>query len=368
MAYSFEKNEDVQRIIDRFKGVFESFFEIVTGEMPTHDKTIPEKVRKQIKDCGVFIGIITKKRSSEWGMPIWVIQENEIAKNHNKQVLILVEKNISSKDLGIQAMEREYISFDPNDISECVPKVLSYLNSMLWENNICFPYKFREVINRMTIYPDGRGIYDRTCTLEVTSPDFTKVVHGICLGDCTPKTTTLKPFDEIKTLKKFDRFEKEQALFWNVFETENLKPDNVVYKEEWKPEDIPGYNFSLIFGNRQIGTILKYAFGFSCKGLFPCNKNQLKNRELYGRWKGKLSDWLQTRSEVDKLVIIIQFDHDYELKGKPELVIKTQDEETVSHQYKFEKEDSLYYDTYKVSIGRTTPGFRYVVEWKPEIL
>ncbi|OQX22687.1 MAG: hypothetical protein BWK75_00145 [Candidatus Altiarchaeales archaeon A3] len=375
MAYSFEDDENVKKVVNRFKDIFACYFEIITGKEPSSDKSISDKVIDQIRKQDVFIGIVTKRKDSEWGTSTWVLNEAVISNNFNKPIILLVEKGIKEKDLGMFPNIREYISFDHNDISECIPKVLRIIENIdktSPENNLCFPYKFREVINRITIYSDGRGIYDRKCILEVLSEDFTRVSHGMGLSDCTPKTTILKPFNEIKTTKISDRYTKEQSLFWRVFKSHGttLNLEKVLYEEKWKlPDtDAEGFSFSLNFGKLPIGSIIDYSFGFSCKCMFPWNKDQLIKGELYMEKTNKLSDWLEVRSEVDKLVIIIQFDHDYALKGVPELIITTLDGDKMTHNYKFEKENSLFYETYNVTIGRTTPGLKYIVEWKPEIL
>ncbi|PKP59002.1 MAG: hypothetical protein CVT89_01825 [Candidatus Altiarchaeales archaeon HGW-Altiarchaeales-2] len=374
MAHSFEDDESVKKVINSFKNIFSCYFDIITGEEPSSDKSISEKIRNMIKKQEVFIGIITKRKNSEWNTSAWVLTEATIAVDFNKPILLLVEKDIKENDIGIIGKVREYIHFDPNDISECIPKVLKILNDMNKtspENNLCFPYKFRAVINRITIYPDGRGIYDRRCVLEVLSDDFKKVTHGIGIGDDTPKTTVLQSWSNLKTTKISDRFTKDQCLFWRIFKPQNiiLGEKDVLYEDEWKDKDVlKGFNFSFNFGKFPIGSIIEYSYGLSCKGMFPWIKRQMENGELYKEKTNKLSDWMEVRSEVDKLTIIIQFDHDYGLKGTPELRITMQEGEKVTHNYKFEKEDSLFYETYKVTMGRTTPGFKYVVEWKPEIL
>lgn len=375
IAHSFEEDVCVKKVINRFKEIFDCYFKITTGKEPSPDKSVSDKVANLIKEQDVFVGIVTKRRDSEWSTSAWVLNEAVTANNFNKPIILLIEKGIKEKDIGMIGNAREYIYFDCDDISECIPKILKIcesINETSKGENIYFPYKFREVINRITIYSDGRGIYDRRCILEVLSEDFTRVVHGIGLSGCTPKTTVLKPFDDLKTTKISDRYTKEQSLFWRIFKPQDLIlcPENVLYESEWKilGPDVKGFNFSLNFGKLLIGSIIEYSFGLSCKGMFPWNKDQLIHGKLYMGKTNKLSDWLEVRSEVDKLVIIVQFDHDYELKGVPELIIKTQYGEKITHNYKFEKGISLFYETFKVSIGRTTPGFKYVVEWKPEIL
>ncbi|PKP57694.1 MAG: hypothetical protein CVT88_08530 [Candidatus Altiarchaeales archaeon HGW-Altiarchaeales-1] len=374
IAHSFEDDESVKKIVNGFKDIFSCYFDIVTGEEPSSNKSISKKVEGMIKEQDVFIGIVTKRKDSEWSTSAWVLNEAVTAMNFSKPIILLVEKGINEKNMGMVGNAREYIYFDSNDIFEYIPKVIKIIeeiNKPSPENNLRFPYKFREVINRITIYSEGRGIYDRRCMLEVLSEDFTRVVHAIGLSGCTPKTTVLKPFKDIKTTKISDRYVKDQSLFWKIFEPRDLvlNPKRVLYGGEWKSLDIPdaeGFNFSLNFGKFPIGSTIEYSYGFSCKDMFPLNKYQLKNGQLYMGKTNKLSDWTEVISEVDKLVFVIQFDHDYKLKGSPELIITTQDGDKIKHSYKFEKETSLFYETYKVSIGRTTPGFKYVVEWKPE--
>ncbi len=374
VAHSFEDDESVKKIVNGFKNIFECYFDIITGEEPSSDKSISKKVEGMIKEGDVFIGIITKRKDSEWNTSAWVLNEAVTAINFGKPIILLVEKGINEKDIGMIGNAREYIYFERNNMFECIPKVIKIIeeiNKPSSENNIRFPYKFREVINRITIYSDGRGIYDRRCMLEVLSEDFTRVVHGIGLSDSTPKTTVLRDFKDIKTTKVSDRYVKDQSLFWKVFKPRDvvLNPEKVLYEGEWKSLDIPdagGFNFSLNFGKFPMGSIVEYSYGFSCKDMFPKNKEQLKNGLLYTGKTDKLSDWIEIKSEIDNLVFIIQFDHDYKLKGSPELIITTQDGDKIKHNYEFEREISLFYETYKISIGRTTPGFKYTIEWKPE--
>lgn len=358
MGCSF-RDED-KDVVDWFISVFEQFFDRVeTADKPEIGKDISKKIRDQIDKHNFFIGILTRRDNTNECLPIWVVQEIEIAKGKDKGVFVFVEEGITK--LGIHEIEDTYVPFSRSELSKCVPDMIHYFNSCeeYSQTNL---YKFNEVINRITIYADGRGIYDRYCELEVISEDFNKVKHGFSLGESSIKTVTLTPFEKLRdTTRIADRFYKDQSFFYRILEpSEEDVLKSVDYEGLWGTD---GFNFSLNFNKQSIGNIIKYAVGFSCKDLFPNDTKQLEDGSLRGGATDELKDWLMIRSDVDKLTIIVQFENGYELKGEPYLEIIA--DQPIDHEYKFEKQSSLFYDTYKVVIGRTTSGFTYYVKWKP---
>jgi len=223
-------------------------------------------------------------------------------------------------------------------------------------------------VSRITIYSDGRAIYDRTCELEVLSEEFKSVEHGFGTSISTPKTTVLKKFDEIVGDVN-DRFTKDQVLFWKILSPENIKEKPPRFEGKVKTVEGDGFHFSLEFNGVKVGTIIKYAFGFSVKDMFPHDEKQILEGELIGGKTKTLSDWvIISSSTADNFTIILQFEHEYKLKGLPKLRILDYTGSEIKHNYEFKKEMNLYYERYKVYIERPISGYKYLIEWVPETL
>jgi len=365
VACGFRKEE--AKIKEWFVSIFSGYFgteNVQIADVPDATKQIPEKVEEYINRADTVIGILPKR---EEGTSTWVIQEITIAKAKNKNVLLFVEEGIN--DLGMFGFH-DYILFNREKLSESLKKTIEYLRSLKEKDiysDITRYYRFIDVESRITIYSDGRGISERTSELEVLSDEFTKVIHGFGTGISTPKNTVLKKFDDIVGNVR-DRFIKDQVLFWKILSPENVKENPPGFEGQWKDVEGDGFNFSLNFGNLKAGTNIKYAFGFSCKGMFPSDEKQILNGELIGGKVKTLSDWIKVSAPIENLTIILQFEYEYKLKGCPKLRVFDYTDFEIKHSYKFEKEMSLYYEKYKVHINRPVPWYKYMIEWVPEIL
>lgn len=98
---------------------------VVTGEKPKAD-SISEKVKREIDDQALFVGIFTRRdkiaRKPEWTTSPWVIDEKAYAIGRRKKLILIKEAGVGSIG-GIQG-DYEFLEFTRDDLGSLLTRIL----------------------------------------------------------------------------------------------------------------------------------------------------------------------------------------------------------------------------------------------------
>jgi hypothetical protein len=103
-----------------------------TGERYSKDG-ISEKVKKRIRNSDLVIIIFVRRGRKEDGSfttAPWLIKELGIAQGHEKEVIALVERGLSEKEIANLNWEEELIYFDRSNIEEMEKATVKYLEAL----------------------------------------------------------------------------------------------------------------------------------------------------------------------------------------------------------------------------------------------
>ncbi|MCK4395918.1 hypothetical protein KAW96_04900 [candidate division WOR-3 bacterium] len=122
-----EQDKDINEYITGILNALEIKFQ--TGERYSRD-SIPEKVRKRIHNCAIFIAIFVKRDKIKGGYtaPSWLFKELGTAQGLNREVIAWVEKGI--KDIAGLNYEKEVIYFDRADLQEIKKATIKFLEAL----------------------------------------------------------------------------------------------------------------------------------------------------------------------------------------------------------------------------------------------
>jgi hypothetical protein len=102
---------------------------VVTGEKPKAD-SISEKVKREIDDQAIFVGVFTKRdkiaRKPEWTTSPWVIDEKAYAIGRRKKLILIKEAGVGSIG-GIQG-DYEFLEFTRDDLGSLLNRILQLFN------------------------------------------------------------------------------------------------------------------------------------------------------------------------------------------------------------------------------------------------
>lgn len=128
ISYNFdEKNKDITKKFIDFISKFD--VEISVGS-ETDTISVSEKVKTKIDDADMVVAIVTKDEQDDkgnWSSSKWIIEELAYAlANKDKEIIRLLEKGCNTD--GRMFGDKEYISFDRENLTEALIKLAEVLN------------------------------------------------------------------------------------------------------------------------------------------------------------------------------------------------------------------------------------------------
>jgi hypothetical protein len=124
VGHSFTKED--KPVNDVVLACMESLgLKVVTGEKPKAE-SISEKVKREIDDQAIFVGIFTKRdkiaRKPEWTTSPWVIDEKAYAIGRRKKLILIKEVGVGSIG-GIQG-DYEFLEFTRDDLASLMIRII----------------------------------------------------------------------------------------------------------------------------------------------------------------------------------------------------------------------------------------------------
>jgi len=130
ISHAFRKENE--ELVKNIKELLSSFpISIITGAQPGTE-SISEKVKGLMDDSDFVLALLTKdeeQKDSSWTPSKWVFDEIAYAVGQKKPVIRMLETGASYK--GAISGDAEYISFQRDNLTESLIKLVQVLNSLL---------------------------------------------------------------------------------------------------------------------------------------------------------------------------------------------------------------------------------------------
>ncbi|PKP61122.1 MAG: hypothetical protein CVT88_01080 [Candidatus Altiarchaeales archaeon HGW-Altiarchaeales-1] len=372
-----------KKVVDLFINSLKSSFNVIKAECP-EAKELKEKIIPKISNSPVFCVILTKKykATDRKGNNInisspWIYSEIGAAISLSKEnMIIFVEEGI--KDFGMLSQSYNYVSFNRQKIEsndkkytkKLLKDIKNYANSIYKNSDLeeREQYKVTTGAGHITIYKDGHGIEDFNITINVLSDSFNRKKIGFSLDACAFKDITLKNFPlEISKDADKKRF-SGKTFYARVLSPNNISIDRYeIIKEETKDDSIGLYlYFKTNTGTIPKGTKIRYAWEWSCDGMYPFKKEQLKNASLKKRLDCAECTF-ELLTDYDNFDVVVNFEIGYQLEKCPFIEIYDgATDEKVDTIESPEKEEDLNYTRYKFRLGHIKANRKCVVKWIPQ--